>query len=400
MQGLATSPSSTAKFDDTTARFKADLSAALTLAGRAPSSHNSQPWAVRLLGVPSESASGGSARPLNTGLANARVPGVLVALDQSRAITALAAHATEMSLSCGLFLHLFVTAMNGLGWTHDLSWAADLESDPTLPAHWTPLVIVRFEPERLGGCADRFAKLVNERVTNRAPFGSPLSSSEREYLSAARATLTLPSPASTELCLSSSSSQSARIAELVERHAARDFAQREAWAETYRYVSFDTASATLERREDGFSIEHLMGSLSWMSRQVLRLGLSPTGMTWLSPFGVPQHLARALAKLVADTPDLVCVTAEQPETLSSGLHAGSLIMDLWLRATELGLALHPVSVLVQYEDSRAELRRVLGLTGEPMFLARVGRPLHPFPRSPRRRNVWSDETFITRSAQG
>lgn len=329
------------------------------------------------------------------------LPGVLVVLDRGRAITSLPAHATEMSLSCGLFLHLLVTSMNQLGWRHRLGWptATDLAFEPALPATWTPLVVVRFEAGRLGGSTEALARLLNERVTNRAPYGAALSAAERDELCAARP-IRLDSGAGAELRVFSSAVTAARVAELVERYAARDFTHREAWAETYRYLSFDSASKTRQTRELGFSIEHLLGPLPWVTRQLLRWALSPAAMTWFSPLGVPQQLARGLARLVAGTTDLVCVASAERETVTSGLYAGSLIMDLWLRATEMGLALHPLSVLVQHDDSRQDLGRALGLAGEPIFLARVGRPLHRFSPSPRRRNVLDHETFSIESAQG
>ena len=118
-------------------------------------------------------------------------------------------------------------------------------------------------------------------------------------------------------------------------------------------------------------------------RQGLRLALSPAVMRFARHVGVPQVMARELGKLVGRAPLLACVsvTDDSPHT---ELAAGGTAFDLWMRATAAGLALHPVSAILQHGEIREQFERLVVPRGRAVFFARVGSPTTTFPPTPRR----------------
>ena len=139
----------------------------------------------------------------------------------------------------------------------------------------------------------------------------------------------------------------------------------------------------IETATDGFAITQLLGPTPAVVRQLLRLGLSPTAMRMLRYVGIPTAMARALGALVGAAPLLVRVSVDRPSP-GTELVAGGVAMDVWMRATAAGLALHPVSAILQHDDLRERFQRTLGLAGRAVFFARVGYPTATFPSTPRR----------------
>jgi hypothetical protein len=67
------------------------------------------------------------------------------------------------------------------------------------------------------------------------------------------------------------------------------------------------------------------------------------------------------------------------------LRAGQALSAVWLRATDLGLAVLPFSQVVEIEATRARLRRIVSGLGYPYLLLRLGvmSDQQPPPRTPR-----------------
>ncbi|MVO85124.1 hypothetical protein GPA10_10240 [Streptomyces sp. p1417] len=199
----------------------------------------------------------------------------------------------------------------------------------------------------------------------------------------------------------------AAFADLVARYGGRDFSHRAAWRETHAYLRPTAAAAAA--RGDGFALDQLFGPLPWPRRQALRVALAPATMRLLGRAGYDRLLARRLADVVRPTPAVVAMSftrrtptaggapttqgapttgrtpaPEDTPTLADAVKGGARLADYWLCATRAGLALHPVSVVLQHDDVRAALQSRLGIPGRAFFVSRVGWPTAEFPSSPRR----------------
>lgn len=78
--------------------------------------------------------------------------------------------------------------------------------------------------------------------------------------------------------------------------------------------------------------------------------------------------------LLASSPAIV-VWAAQDQSSTNMFYYGRHIERLWLKATELGLAAHPMHSICAEEKPSDELAKLLGLKGRPVFLVRLG--YHP-----------------------
>ncbi|RLQ85196.1 hypothetical protein [Notoacmeibacter ruber] len=321
----------------------------------APSSHNSQPWQVEI-------------EPLNS----MEMRHVHIRLDETARLRALDALDDEMAISLGLFAGTFCRELGSAGVPYRVS------ADPP-----TALTI------RVGPAPSRKPEKVQERTdeirarrTSRGAF-SPrlLTVSDRKALQTRQWTgLGIGTAASVQLLEDAVLRQS--VAGLLERYGAQDFSHFAAWSETYAHIKFVPASALHEGR--GFSIESILGPLSPMRRSLMRIVLHPVTMQFLRPFGLPRAMARSLAELAFGSPALVVLVAEdtRPEFFDL-VETGNRLAEIWLTAERQGLCLHPLSVLLQHPDARQALRQALGLSGQPVFIARVGEALQPAPPSPR-----------------
>ena len=107
-------------------------------------------------------------------------------------------------------------------------------------------------------------------------------------------------------------------------------------------------------------------------------------MRLLALAGYPERLARAFAGLFAGARTLGAVGLDGAMGPVRGpLIAGGTIENFWERANAEGLAVHPLSVLVQHDDLREALGRIFE-TGTPLcFFCRFGRPLAGVPPAPK-----------------
>lgn len=380
-------------------RFGAALDRAAAVAAHSPSSHNSQPWAhLTLTGGPARRA----AARLLEGRAHTAGPdpepdpdtaALVLALDHGRTLTSLPAHATEMRLSCGMYGQLLLRALAAQGWTTESVALAEEDGAGTAP-HWDalrcptglqPLAVValrRTGPAQGDGALASLADAVRRRRTNRGPYlDTPV---DRKVLAelAAPADL-LAAGAGVSVRHLRAPEERRRFAALVAAHASRDFSHRAAWAETYSYIREDDADA--RAHGDGFTLEQLFGPMAWPRRRAMRLALSPAAMRSLGHLGYDRFLAGQLAALTRHSPVITAVGLPGGEPGGARLlRAGAWLADYWLRATDADLALHPVSVLLQHDDTRRDVQRELGLPGRTVFVSRLGYPAAAFAAPPRR----------------
>jgi hypothetical protein len=358
------------------ADFGWSLHAAGELAAHSPSSHNCQPWALgHAVSAPARREAARALRCADDGDRQF----LTLALDRGRALRALPAHDLEMLLSCGSYWRILVRALDAFGWQLDRDEAGVSPSSGWYATR-TPLRVAAFRWVGHRGAPefDALAALVGRRRTNRAPYHP--AALPVELLDALAAT---PGPGQVGVTHLRTRRDRTRCAALVARFGGRDFGNLTAWRETHSYLRRDAAQAT--RRGDGFTLEQLFGPLSGLRRLALRVALAPRVMAVLRGLGYHHVLAVQLARVVRATPTLaiVSIADEQPDP-GDVVAAGGFLADYWLRATELGLVLHPVSVMVQHDDVRRRLESAFGVPGRALFLTRLGRPTTGFPAPPRR----------------
>ncbi|MFD3374069.1 MULTISPECIES: RedV protein [unclassified Streptomyces] len=386
--------------------FEHALHEAADVAALSPSSHNCQPWGVawptsrsarQAVALLVGEALDGASRESGTD-ESATDEYVILALDRERRLTSLPAHAVEMLISCGAYLQILLRSLALQGWSTDLIRFFDPLSDERTsgipsagrplgdawPPLWSPLCAVRLR--RTDESSGRLAELRDTalaRRTNRGPYRSEgLDPSVLAGLCAPSAGAAEGADVTVRHLVTDG--ERAAFADLVARHGGRDFSHQRAWRETHSFLRRDEAEAAA--RGDGFALDQLFGPMSGPRRHILRAALAPTTMRVLRHAGYPRLLARQLALVVRSTPAIVAMSlAETAPGLEATVRGGAHLAEYWMRATEAGLALHPVSVVLQHDDVRTELQDRLGLTGRTFFVSRLGRPLTQFPRSPRRR---------------
>lgn len=362
--------------------FDIALNRAAQVAALSPSSHNCQPWALAHLVGPE--AHRAAAALLHEKTAGAHY--LALALDREHQLSTLAAHGLEMLLSCGLYGQLLARALAAQSWA--LAQATFLPPEaPRLHSHWpdqwTALCVLKFVPgAQPAESITELSAAADARRTNRAPYrDEPLATAILDALVNAPGTaLSENQDVSVRHLLSPE--HRARFARLLSRHGGRDFSDLVAWRETHSYIR---SSQDAGDRGDGFTLAQLFGPMRPARRRFLELALAPTTMRTLRHLGYPRLLAGQLAALARDTTaiSILSLPAETPAA-SDVLRAGAYLADYWLRATRHGLALHPLSILLQHEDARRDLQMQFDLPGRVFFVARLGRPTMAFARTARR----------------
>ncbi|MFJ9538350.1 RedV protein [Streptomyces sp. NPDC101225] len=388
--------------------FEEALRAAAEIAVHSPSSHNCQPWGVGWAnGTVARRAAAallGPAAAREHRVAQDDGEFLVLALDRERRLTALPAHGVEMLISCGAYGEILLRSLAAQGWTADRIRFLDLPPagpgtadgaagrvfGDRWPRAWAPLCVVRLR--RTPTPAEDLTELratVRARRTNRGPY----ESAGVDPAVLARLAPPRPGPAllraapehGPEVTVRHvvADAERAAVADLVSRHGGRDFSHPLAWTETHAFIRRDEAEA--EARGDGFTLGQLFGPMSPPRRLGLRIALAPPTMRMLRHAGYHRILARQLAAMVRRSPAVVALGFhEEAPGAGSAVRGGAVLADYWLGATRAGLVLHPVSVVLQHDDVRAELERRLGLPGRAFFMSRLGLPVTDFPPSHRR----------------
>lgn len=313
---------------------------ALALACWAPSAHNTQPWAVEY-GDPGR---------------------ITVRADPARALP----HSDPLQRDLRLSLGAFVEALK-------IALAAEGERFEPEPADGAFAVLTHrgpMEPEL------EAASLLRQRQTSRLAYSPrPLEPAALEALAEAARRHGL------KLHLAASGTPER------ERWSKWLFAaSRESWldvratAELKRWVRFDPEGALPP--EDGLST-HCLG-LGTAEAAALVLAMRPglwraTGKVMAAP-ALASRLAKEEVAAAERAPCFGVLTCA--ETSGDAGDQGAALLRVWLDATRLHLALHPLSVLL---DRRGwELGKALGCSPRQLVLAfRLGRSVPP-PRSGRR----------------
>ena len=311
----------------------------LAHAALAPSGHNTQPWAVRIV----------------------ERRRWIVGVDPERRLPAVDPVNRELALSMGAFVENLAVAANASGLLAEvevLSAARDaaalvalrLVEAASADEHGLERIRLR-RTVRKGYRSERI--LPDDLKTITAPYGAgaawfPAGSREARWLAEA------------EL-------------EAFRKQARRDDAQ----GELARWIRF--SDDDVERHRDGLTpatmevgalaslyMRHFMGRDAVMTKSFRDAGID----------GTAKQVSEGAGWLVVTSPD---------ETVSALLDTGRRFEQMALRLRERKLAAHPMSQLLEEEPFRSEAAKELALAAAPQFLLRVGYVAeYPPAVSPRR----------------
>ena len=305
----------------------------LTLACRAPSIHNTQPWLWRV-----------------------GDRGLDLLADRSRRLVHADPDQRNLVLSCGAALHHLQVVAAGLG------WRADVDRSPDAAEPWRLASIVLSPEDVTLRDAQRLHAVTVRQTDRRRATGAPVTTEELTSLSRTAADWGAQGIAVKDVDV---------ITELLRLDARANEIQQ--GDEGYL---FELAAWARFRRADG-----------------VRPELLPQHSSATPPLPGPARFPDG--ELLDDVPAgegggvtaLLLLTTSSDDNLSR-LRAGEAMSDLWLRATETGLSVVPMSQCIEVAETRERIiTTVLHDRAFPQILLWVGHlpsDRGPLPRSPRR----------------
>ena len=301
------------------------------LACRAPSVHNTQPWAWRI-----------------------GPDGIDLYADHSRQLTMSDPDGRNLVISCGAALHHLQVAALATGWRPEVTRLPD-PADPDLLAH------VRLTPAPSPPAALEQLKALTRRCTDRRRFTSwPLPAERLEGLATLAAEWDVHGVALTD------ESDRFQVELLVSRALQLQSRDRAVAEEQRAWVHRGSA-------DDGVPVQGLPVEAPGRDSRRSRFGTGELDDPGRDVDG-------------GDGLVLLCAAVDQP---LSWLRAGEALSALWLYAVHEGLSVVPLSQVVEVPESRAALQYgVLGGLAAPLLLVRVGwqaisrSQLEPTPRRP------------------
>jgi nitroreductase len=290
----------------------AALMRAATMAGYAPSVHNTQPWHWRVLPDRLE-----------------------LAAERERQLAATDPEGRLLVMSCGTALHHARVALAAEGWDCRVDRLPDPER-PDLLAVLTPTGHTSPEP-----AAMRLVQNLQIRHTDRRPLaGDPVPDDRlRAIVEAARA-------------------EGVRLHLLTGDQV------------------YDLASAANRAGAAALADEHTQRELAYWTGQLDGLGVPASSLPATPPATtVPNRDFGRAGDLPATGHDesasygLLYGDEDEP---SSWLRAGEALSAAWLAAIDLGVSVLPLSAVVEVTVTRAALRRLVADMGWPYLVLRLG----------------------------
>lgn len=300
----------------------------LTLATRAPSIHNSQPWRWRV----EENA-------------------LRLSVDRGMRLPAVDPDGRDLLISCGAALNHAVVALAALGWRSTVHRFPD-------PADTDLLATIEICPSASPHDVDlRLAAAITQRRTDRRRYGARIVPDGDIALMGARAArLGVMLRRFDEL-----ESLSAIVAQAVARHAIdRDYlAELTVWSGRY-------------------------GSVAGVPAR----NIPPSDVS--APLAGRVFAGPGLAQSAGTAPEgaVLLALGTAADDQLAWLRAGEATSVVLLTATARGLASCPVTEPLEIDDTRAAVRAdVFGTSGHPQMLLRIGwapTDAEPLPLTPRR----------------
>jgi hypothetical protein len=303
--------------------------AAIALASRAPSTHNTQPWICRL------------------GTASLHLYA-----DPTRRLPATDRDRRDLIVSCGAMLHHLEMALGSFG----IDVTVHRLPNPADPDH---LAALELRPGRFRDSAVQDAAAMMRRRTDRRPFGNfPMPEQHLDQL---------------VKCAS-------------ERGAVLRAIDQEQHGEVMRALFREAAD--LQEEDPAYQSELAL----WSGRAVSDDGipnanlLGQTGRAWNGSRNFPVGQIEIPIGAAPDQADFLILGTTSDDLLSQ-LRAGEALSAVLLRATVLGLASCSLSQPLEVSTTRLRLRdEVLAGTASPQVVLRIGWPHWgtPLPITPRR----------------
>lgn len=325
---------------DPSLRFDVEsVRAALEVAVRAPSIHNTQPWRWRLDG-----------------------DGLALFADRSRQLAVADPDGHSLLISCGATLYLAELALRAAGWQVQTSCLPD-PADPDLLARLHP--VGQGEPD---DDLTAQAEAALRRRSDRRPFAeAQIGEQDRELLRAASsdsvAYVDFPDTPERHVQLAAAVSWADRIERNDEAYV----------AEMQRWLREPDVHATVDGIPAGV-IPHVAAEERRHTDVPLRdFEVGITG--------------GQLIKHDVDERPLIAVVFTHADAESDHLSAGVAMMRLMVQAELMGLATCPLSQAVDFAAFRARLQGRMGWIGFPQMMMRIGRPstsTSELPATPRR----------------
>jgi hypothetical protein len=306
----------------------------LTLAMRAPSIYNTQPWWWRV-----------------------GEHGVDLLQDHSRRLVHADPDDRNLVLSCGAALHHLQVAAAGLGWDTVVRRVPDPAEPRTLAS-----IVLRESPSTSLTAARRLHTLTVRQTDRRRFTKTPVPTgllARLAHTGARWGAQVLPI------------TQTPLITELLRANARADAVQR-----SDPGYQLELAAWTRFRRGEGVRPEAVPGT---------RPPTDPASSNQRFPDGLLEDAVLTNDQSSAGT--LLLVSSSSDDTLSR-LRAGEAMSEVWLDATEAGLSVVPLSQCIEVTETRQQIiRSLLDDRTFPQILLQVGHQpsgLKPLPRSPRR----------------
>jgi hypothetical protein len=314
----------------------------LHYASLAPSGHNSQPWAVRVVSADEW----------------------IVEADPNRRLPAVDPDNREALLSIGAFVENLVIAAGAAGFICDIELLAVSPTD-------RDLLRVSLAPGRCSGYP--LARLEMRRTVKHGFRMEPLRSPDLAFLSASLGDRLHYFPRDTQHadCLREATTENFRVQSL------RDDAQREltGWLRL--------SSRATRRNRDGLTVESMeIGGLAgWFVRHWSDPG------DFLKPRFRQQGID-ATARMAAEGGGWIVITSPG-STVADLIDTGRRFQRMALLARERGIAIHPMTQALEEAGGREQFSKLHPGGIIPQFVLRVGYlDRYPEPVSPRRPVTW------------
>jgi hypothetical protein len=317
-----------------------DETTILSHASLAPSGHNTQPWTVQVI-----------------------APGHwVIGTDKQRWLPAVDPTNRETTLSIGAFLENLVTAAERLGYAIEYQVVANATTDPRLvDLKLRKAAVVEYPIERLEKRRTVRSDYINDLIKNEDIRA--VTDGSRMFAYFARDTK--PARYLAEATIEANRKQ-----------AYRDPAQEEL-ANWIRWSKKDQ-----ERLRNGLTPAgmEVTGIAGWYVRSfynrdsVLKKGFRETGI-------------KQVVERVAQGGGWLVISGET--SVASLIETGRKFQRMWLKLRERGIAIHPMTQILEETTNTDSIAKELGIGNTPQFVLRIGYvKIYPDPVSPRMPVAW------------
>ncbi len=316
----------------------------------APNPHNRQPWLVSLEGEDS----------------------IILYFDTTRRLPATDPYDRQLAIGCGAFLEILSIAAREIGHEAQISLFPAGEPQPYL--NDKPLAHIRFVK---GGTKDPLYSFITQRRSNKEPYDAK----KRVSAESLQALLTMePTENLTLLGTLSGTAQCEALRQLSIQAYRREIQTPVALKESIDLMRI--GKAEIAKYRDGIDLDFPgIGAMQAMGLITREKMMTPGTKAYQQ--GLEQY--DPLAKSASG---YVWIISNSKDRLAE-LAVGRAYARLNLRATALGIAMHPMSqALQEYAEMsaiKADTERAVGLASDRclQMLARIGYA-SPVPPSPRR----------------